>query len=169
MTHDTPGHGAEAPGPHDDPERWAPRLTRILDEQAELYRRLDELSAGQSQRIRDGKTDELIGLLAHRQTIVEEISRLNTDIEPFTRRWDELVGALPEAHRAEIRTRIDRLDALIQAINARDEADRAALEERRRGVAGEIASLGRARSAVAAYSGPQHTDRAQARFQDREG
>lgn len=155
-----------ASAPHENPDVWAPRLTRVLDRQIDLYTRIERLASRQADLVQTDRPDELLGLLAERQGLVEQITVLNHELEPFTRRWDELVRTLPEGHRDEISSRTGRLGELIAAISKRDEADRLALQSRRDQVAGEINSISARRSAIAAYA-PKAG--AGARFQDREG
>ncbi len=152
---------------HQSPSVWMPRLTRILDEQVAQYTRLAELSKAQSALVREGDADDLLRLLAERQVIVERVNALNEDLAPFTRAWSELLPKLPQADRDSLRTRLDALDGLMVAIAQADDADRAALEQRRSSVSNEINGLGQQRGAVHAYGG----DRApyQPRYQDTKG
>lgn len=156
--------------PHANPEVWAPRLVRVLDRQVELYGELEKLSSRQSDLVQGDEPDALLDLLARRQVIVEQVTHLNQQLEPFTRQWETLVERLSSAQRDTIAQRTTRLDELIGAITARDEADRRILEARRKSVAGEINGLSNKRAAVAAYGGAR-TARTPVspRFQDREG
>lgn len=152
--------------PHANPDVWAPRLTRVLDRQVDLYTQLDALSQQQSELVRTDQSDALLDLLARRQTLVQQLTDLNQQLEPFTRQWTTLVERLSSDHRKAIGQRTERLDDLIAAITERDEADRKTLESRRAAVAGEINTLTNQRAAVSAYRG---AGRSSPRFQDREG
>ena len=156
--------------PHSNPDVWAPRLTRVLDRQIDLYTQLEALSQRQSDLVRAEESDALLDLLARRQTLVEQLTELNQQLEPFTRQWTRLVERLSPAHRTSIGERTKRLDDLIGAITQRDEDDRRALESRRATVAAEINTLSNQRAAVTAYrasTGPRQAT--PPRFQDREG
>ena len=160
----TPGSG----GPHDNPDLWLPRLSRILDNQIELYRKLVVLSERQTGAIESHDTDALLTLLGQRQALVEGVTRLNEDLEPFTNRWQELSSRLPESSKTEVRERLDTLDGLVAKIAKRDEQDRAALEQRRDEVSAELKSAGQQRGAINAYADQQRQAHVP-RYQDRQG
>jgi len=162
MTHD----GAH-PDAHERPEVWGPRLVRILDRQLACARALLELARGQAGLIENERSDDLIALLAERQSRVDEIDRLAADLEPFTARWDDLAPALDSAHRAAIADRTGELERILAEVTTLDDADRQALETRRSEMADRINTVSRRRHAVAAY-GPPPGGRGP-RFQDREG
>ena len=155
--------------PHSNPDVWAPRLTRVLDRQIDLYTRLRELAERQSDLVRGDQPDALLELLAQRQVIVQQVTDLNQQLEPFTRQWSRLVDRLSLDHRRSIGERTGRLDSLIGAIAERDEGDRRTLESRRSSVAAEIHALSTKRAAVAAYRDSAGAAPGGARFQDREG
>lgn len=155
--------------PHGDPERWAPRLERVLDEQAELCARLEELGRRQGELIEAGSTDELLGVLAERQAVVGRVTELSKEIEPFGRNWDSLSAKLAGDRRAVIKEKTDRIEGLIATIAARDEADRAKLEKQRAAVGSELGKMATSRGAVAAYGRGSGPGPSGARYQDREG
>ncbi|MEM1424863.1 MAG: flagellar export chaperone FlgN, partial [Planctomycetota bacterium] len=155
-------------GPHDNPELWLPRLARILDEQIGLYRTLADLSERQSAIIASGETDDLLSLLGQRQTLVERVTALNTDLEPFTARWNELSSRLPQARKDEVRDRLDTLEGLVSKIAKRDDQDRRALEQRRDAVSTELKGDTQRRGAMNAYAASAQQAHVP-RYQDREG
>ncbi len=172
MTSDVGRDNLSGVDPHGKPEVWAPRLVRVLDRQIELYAELERLSSRQSDLVRGDEPDALLDLLARRQVLVEQVTDLNQQLEPFTREWDRLAERLSPGQRDEIGSRTRRLDELIETITGRDEADRRALESRRESVASEINALSNKRAAVAAYGGRAGgggSGGASPRFQDREG
>lgn len=163
--------GAGSPGTeglHDNPDLWLPRLGRILDEQLGLYRRLDELSQSQAGVIESGDSDALLTVLGQRQTIVERITALNADLEPFTSRWDTLSLRVPGTKKQSIRARLDELETLVGSITQRDEHDRAALEKQRAAVSSDLVGLGHQKSAHNAYVGSPRQGHVP-RYQDRQG
>lgn len=159
-----PGTG----GVHDNPDLWLPRLGRILDDQIELYRKLTALSERQTASIETGDTDALLTLLGQRQGLVERVTRLNEDLEPFTNRWQELSSRLPESSRSQVRERLDTLEELVSTIARRDERDRAVLESRRDRVSAELKTAGQQRGAINAYADQQRQAHIP-RYQDRQG
>jgi hypothetical protein len=160
----------DASSVHRDPGVWAPRLTRLLDEQLALYRRLDEMGAEQSGLIERGETDALLRLLNKRQSVIAEITRLNAEVEPFARDWERLLSSLGADVRESLSTRLREIDELVSRIADRDEADRVSLEKRREVVSKDLGAQSRQRSAVRAYGGPASAPSgASPRFQDRKG
>ncbi|MBL0927994.1 MAG: flagellar export chaperone FlgN [Phycisphaerales bacterium] len=157
------------PTPHENPDAWVPRLSRVLDRQADLYVQLSALCDEQSAAVASGATDELLGVLSRRQVVIEQIAGLNGELAPFQGVWVEQSSALPERHREAIRERMARLDGLMSSIRARDDADRRELERRRTVVGAELNSAARAGQAAAAYGAARGAGDTAARFQDRKG
>lgn len=149
------------------PHNWAPRLSRIIVRQRDLYKQLDHLSLQQGECIAQDRTQDLLGILGHRQRIIEELGRLNEEMVPFVAQWNELSGSLPEQDRTLLRESFDEVSRLVMAIGQRDEADRRALESRKAQLGSEIGGIVNARGAVSAYAG--HGLTSGPRFQDREG
>ncbi|MFI4856053.1 MAG: flagellar export chaperone FlgN [Phycisphaerales bacterium JB065] len=160
--------GIAAPSPHEQPGVWAPRLARVLDEQCRLYEQLDELSQHQSVCVESGETELLLDVLAQRQGVVEQVTEVNGLLEPFVSRWDSLAGALDDSQRDALRTKLARLDELVERISKRDEEDRQKLEAQKGQVAKELGSAVRQKNAAAAY-GRSGGVQPGPRFQDRQG
>ena len=135
------------------PDRWVPRLQRMLERQHGLYSELDGLSRQQSGHIESGDTDALLGVLTSRQALIDQISSVNAELEPFVRSWTRLVAQVTEEQRREVEGRFAALDVVIGGIARRDDEDRARLEARRRAVSESISSANRARAAASAYGG----------------
>ncbi|GAB4550771.1 MAG: hypothetical protein Tsb0013_12640 [Phycisphaerales bacterium] len=154
--------------PYDNPDLWLPRLARILDDQIALYRSLSELSSRQSSIIETGETDALLSVLGQRQSLVERITDLNEELEPFTQRWDELSCRLSDDRKAGIRERLDALDVLVGEIARRDERDRLALERQRDAVSTELKGNAQNRGALNAYAAASRQPHVP-RYQDRKG
>lgn len=150
----------------DNPRTWVPRIARLLDRQLGLYARLDELSKSQTAHIERDETDQLLAVLSRRQSVIDDITKVNEELGPFRDRWGVLSSSLDERDRRELRERLEALETLVDSISQRDEADRQLLESRRRHVGHEMESLTRGRGAVHAY---QKDPRNAPRFQDRQG
>ncbi len=163
----TPSEHAFLPPPHDDPSRWVPRLTQILDEECRVCRQLEALGASQGALIRDGDTDSLLRVIAERQELIDRISLLSEQIEPFRRQWESLLGRVPGPQRKVLQDCVSELASLVERIGQRDDEDRAALERRRAAVSDELVGVSRSRGALAAYA--NRNAPARAHFQDRNG
>ena len=168
MPQSDPGSGTEPPQPHDRPEVWGPRLLRIIEQQLQQFRELDQLSSSQTAMIAEGRADELLSLLGSRQVVVDRITELNGELEPFLANWGALADALPETLRESIRSRRSELDDPVQTIAERDQADQKSLEQRRLGVQNELSALSRSRNAVNAYAATG-SQQQRPHYQDRQG
>lgn len=155
---------------HADAGVWLPRLTRMLDEQAELCAGLDALSVQQSRAVSGGDTDALLRVLGQRQPIVDRIGEINALLEPFRARKDALMQTLGRAQRDALMQRVGRIAALVESVRARDDQDRASLEKQRTTVTDELATLTRGRGAASAYaSAAGGLSGSGAAFTDRQG
>jgi hypothetical protein len=143
------------------------RLAELLERQETLFLRLDALSKRQSRLVQEERTDELLGVLGERQSVVDALEETSRAVEPFRARWDEVMSRARPEQRTRVRGQIERLAELAAAIAARDDADRHEIERRRDRLAGDLAGVGRTRGAVSAYGAPR--GRPAARFQDTEG
>lgn len=154
--------------PSDDPAGWLPALESILDEQDRSTTELETLSERQAGLVERSETDELLTLLGRRQRLLDAALGSAHRLEPFVRRWDEFMGALPQERRGEIIGRVRAIQDRIDRIGARDERDRADLARQRQTITAELAGVGNSRGALAAYANPgQRTPNP--RFQDRNG
>lgn len=143
------------------------RVAELLDRQETLFLRLDALSRLQSRHVRDEETDELLRVLAERQSVVDSLDETSRELEPYRVRWERVLDAARPDQRGRLARQVERLAELAAEIAARDDADRRAIERRRDSLAEDLAGVGRVRGAVAAYGGPRQ--RPQPKFQDREG
>jgi hypothetical protein len=142
------------------------QLEGLLRRQHELFAALDALSSQQASLIEEQRTDRLLEVLAERQVIIDSISRLNADIDPWRAQWSDFLNRLPEADRQRIRQLVDGVAILAEGIAARDDRDRSLMEMRKGALAAELGHISRGRGAIAAYgSGPAESP---PRFQDRE-
>jgi len=138
-------------GSLEHPDRWLPRLRRVLDAQHALYAELDGLSRLQAGLIESGDTSGLINLLSSRQVLIDQIATLNADLDPFVRSWARLLAQVLPDQRTELERRIASIDALIAGIARRDDDDRKNLDTRRRAASDSIGAAARARAATSAY------------------
>ena len=138
-------------------------VEQLLERQQELFTRLDAMSARQSQLIEGDQTDQLLELLASRQSLVDQIAQTSSMLEPYRASWESVMSGANETGRLRIRRRLDALAGLAERVAARDESDRRTLEQRRESIAAEIVQVNRGRGAMAAYqtgaqSGPMLHD-----------
>jgi hypothetical protein len=136
----------------------------LLERQQELFSRLDDMSARQSQLIESDQTDQLLELLAGRQGVVDQIAQTSSMLEPYRASWESVMSGADDQSRIRIRRRLDALAGLAERVATRDETDRRTLEQRRESIASELVQVNRGRGAMAAYrsggeAGPMLHDR----------
>jgi len=149
-----------------DPGLLGQRLRRLLGEQKSLYEQLDALSERQRELIATDDVGGLVDILTKRETLLQSLSESSDAIAPFRARWDDVLERLSSVDREAVGRLVNELTEAARTIADRDEADRQALDARRRVVSDELKSLSRGRSAMAAYGGPAQSH---ARYQDRSG
>lgn len=149
---------------HERAAVWGPRLVRLLDRQVALYTDLSDLANTQSELIASGDATAVIGVLAKRQVIIDQIAEVNTEMTPMQTYWQERSDELADVDRESVRERTACLARLVGEIQARDDADRKSLEKQRDRVRRELDDTNRGQSAMAAYAEPRPM---QPRFQDR--
>ncbi|MFI4873004.1 MAG: flagellar export chaperone FlgN [Phycisphaerales bacterium JB061] len=141
-------------------------LVALVNEQLELYQKLDTLSVRQHDLVASEDTDGLLAVLGARQQLIEDISDSAARMAPYRARWDDHIRELKETDKETLRKGLDDLSAMMAAIAERDESDRVAMESRRDRVKEQISGVKRGSAAVTAYGGP--TNSRGPRFQDRE-
>lgn len=111
-------------------QRDARRLTELLAQQRDVYQRLRELAMSQSKAIEDDQPESLLRILADRQRLINELTRVNELLEPFRSRWDQLREALEPTQRLEVSELVDQVQQLLGQILDCDKQDSDLLRER---------------------------------------
>ncbi|MEX0885455.1 MAG: hypothetical protein WD009_03355 [Phycisphaeraceae bacterium] len=135
--------------------------------QRDLYRQLQSLGGRQAELIEQGHTEQLLEVLAQRQRYVQRLAAVNAELAVDRERWPELATTLPADERQRINNLLEEVEALLAAIIAQDDRDRAQLALARDEVAGQMRQAAHAGRAVSAYS--QATGSVAARFTDGKG
>lgn len=126
-------------------------LVSLLEKQRALYGRLCELSRDQAQLIETAQTEPLLELLGHRQKLIDEVTVVNADLEPYRRRWAELWADLGAADRGRVGALVRAVEDSLAEILKRDEEDRKALQTAKAKVSEQIKAVSHAGAAVNAY------------------
>ena len=144
------------------------RLEAVLDEQHELYSRLDELSAQQAGLIEADQTDDLLRLLTERGGVIARLERSNDEMRDLQTAIDA-PGVIPDDSREALRRRVETVQVIAARVAERDAADERALAERRDALSGKLRGNTQGRAALSAYGrgAAGHASPAGARFQDR--
>jgi hypothetical protein len=110
---------------------WAIGLIDLLHQQRAIYQHLHDLSDRQSQLVAAGNAEPLLSLLAQRQRLIDDLTQLNGQIEPYKQNWPALWAHLDGSSRQAIQSLIDEVQRLLQLIVQQDEHDRQALASQR--------------------------------------
>lgn len=147
---------------------WAGDLIALLEQQRDIYRRLDELSQSQSELVASGEAEPLLDVLAQRQSLIDELTRVNGRLDPYKQQWPTLFNQLDDASQQRIRALIDEVQKLLDRIIEQDEKDRQALSAQRDRAGDSMRQLSAGSAVNQAYGrhagGTDHS-----RFTDQQG
>ncbi|MCG8648769.1 MAG: hypothetical protein MI861_02990 [Pirellulales bacterium] len=125
----------------------------LLERQRGLYRELKSLSDQQDALIAQGATEQLLSLLAQRQKLVDGLGQVSASIAPYRSRIAEIADRAEGDLGPRMRSMVEEVRGLLEAIIERDEKGKADLSTARDKVAGQIRQAAGAASAAGAYSG----------------
>lgn len=128
-----------------------PVLIALLDRQRALYELLCAMSREQSQLIETAQTESLLSHLAQRQKLIDEVTAVNAELDPYRRRWAEIWADLNPADRERVGGLVRGVETLLASILKRDDEDRKALQSAKARVAEQMRSVSNAGVAVNAY------------------
>ncbi|MCE9592225.1 MAG: flagellar protein FlgN [Planctomycetes bacterium] len=128
-----------------------PALIALLEKQRALYDQLNAMGREQSQLIETAQTESLLSVLAQRQKLIDEVTTVNADLDPYRRRWSEIWADLNPADRRRVGDLVRAVESALATILKRDEEDRKALQSARAKVSEQIKAVSHAGAAVNAY------------------
>ena len=131
-------------------------ILAALHEQVECYRRLAKLAEIQHDYVQQGRTEQLLEVLGHRQEVLEQVADCERVVGPAKRQWGDYVGSLPAESRAEAETLLAETRSLLEQITTADRNDALVLQQRKLSLGAEIGKATAARQvnrnyAAAAY------------------
>lgn len=124
---------------------------RLLTEQRGLYQRVQETGGRQAELIENGDTQGLLAVLSERQKLIETLGQLNQRLIPHREVWSRTVEKAEPDLRRRVKGLIDETQELLDAILARDEADRKNLQSRFKRLGEQLHENHNAGRAVSAY------------------
>ncbi len=142
-------------------------LIELLEQQRALFAQFHTFSRQQARLVADGQTEPLLTVLALRQKLIDQLSALNNELEPYRASWEQLYASLNEHDRQRVGELLSDTQSLLQRIVEQDERDRGKLEQWQSKVGHELKRIGDAGNALQAYGTRQVNP--QARFTDRQG
>jgi len=127
------------------------QLMALLTQQRDLYQRLRELSNKQRSMISGDRPEMLLNILRDRQDLVTSLAKLNDELAPFRRSWDEMYASLPEDQRKQASGLLQEINGLLRVILSTDQEDGALLTARKQTAAGNLAGISGGKAANTAY------------------
>jgi hypothetical protein len=113
-------------------------LVRALSGQRGLYVEILDLARKQSQFVASGETEELMGVLAERSRLIDQVAPLDRELPPFKGRWQEVLDGLAPADRATVAGLLKEVQQLLADILAQDEMDKASLQKQKTDVGSQL-------------------------------
>jgi len=102
-------------------------LVRALSAQKRLYTELLALAKTQSGYVATGESEALMTVLAARNRLIDQVTPLDRELQPFKGRWQEVLDGLPANDREVVAGLLKDVQQLLGDILAQDEADKASL------------------------------------------
>ncbi len=153
------------------PDQCAEQLARLLTAQTGVCRQILEQSKQQQTLVEQGREDELLVLLAEKQTLIDRHQSLASQTAPFRKQWEE--GARETAGgeaRARVETAWNALGETMGEIVRLEDASRAFLEGQKGKVSLDIGNLQRGKALNKAYGGAAaYRPPAAPRYSDKQG
>ena len=126
----------------------ADKVIETLQRHLYIHKQLLELSRQQRDLITADDPQPLLALLADRQLLVDELTKLNRVLVPLQSRWREYREQLSAGVGERIDALLRETTETLQLIIAADQQDAGLLAVRKAGVAGEMATLDQGRQAL---------------------
>lgn len=102
----------------------------LLARQRDLYRSLKALAQRQRALITAGRQEELLGVLAERQKVVEQLTALNDEVKTLRERWGRVYWSLNASERNRADAMVQEVQQTLAEILAADEHDARLLSAR---------------------------------------
>lgn len=128
-------------------------VATVLREQVKLYGLLVRLCAVQHAHVEAGDTDALVTLLDKRNAIMARLLLLEAQVKPAKQEWPRLKTEWPADGAREVEALFGEARALLAQINAADTDDALVLQQRKIGVARQLAGAAGAARGLRGYAG----------------
>ncbi|NOG53600.1 MAG: hypothetical protein HND57_04620 [Planctomycetes bacterium] len=135
----------------DLPLEWETELNRLLDRQRDVCKRLESCSTRQRQLLAADKGDQLVELLAERQTLIDQLLQIATSLEPFREAWSDLWQAMSPERRQQLTALIDDVQGAVDRIIASDQEDQDTLRQAKDRVERELNAVATGQTAHRNY------------------
>jgi hypothetical protein len=138
--------------PADSIDAGVDAMVGLLTEQRGLYERLAALSDSQRELITGQRTEQLLTVLAERQTVLADLERLAARIRPFQAEWPRLRARLSADRVQGVEVLLTDIQRLLGGILQKDRDDAQLLAARKQTTAAAVTTCGTGKRADAAYN-----------------
>lgn len=125
----------------------------LLEQQAELYVKLESLASKQRLLVTREETEALLQLLEDRQKLARKLVAIESELTPIRRNWSSYQRELSESDRAEAQRLFGETVRRLERVMEADGQDARMLEARKQMSARLLRSGRSTGAALAAYSG----------------
>ncbi|WP_428939504.1 hypothetical protein [Fontivita pretiosa] len=127
-------------------------IVQALEDQVGCYRRLAKLAELQHSHVQQNQTEALLDVLRSRQTLLEQITALESLIAPAKREWSSFVLRMDSAGRARAESLLAETRRLLEQITAADQQDALILQQRKLNLGRQINQAAAARQVNRSYA-----------------
>lgn len=128
------------------------RLAALITAKSQVAELLVRLAERQLELATGGQTQALLKLLAAKQSVLDQLHRLEREIDPFRAQDPELRRWRSPAHRAACQQQVEHAGARLAAAMALEKQGEAMLLRRRDAAATELSAAQSAADARSAYA-----------------
>jgi hypothetical protein len=102
-----------------------------LEDQVGCYRRLAKLTELQHMHVQQSQTEALLDVLKSRQTVLDEITRLEVVVGPAKRDWTNYIVHFDDGERTKAESLLSETRRLLEVITTADRNDALVLQQRK--------------------------------------
>ena len=126
----------------------------LLREQASLYAKLESMATRQRSLVTEDDVGPLLGLLADRQRLSDQLTKLSTRLTPVRREWETYRRCLSPTQQDEADRLLSDAGGRLRRIIESDEQDARVLSGRKQAVATALQATHSTSQALQAYRTP---------------
>lgn len=138
---------------HTTPPTTPQGLVELLRQQRDLYRQLQSLSQRQRALISGDRPELLLNILQDRQALISSLAKVNEQLSPYRRDWQNIYQSLPDGLRATVSQLLEEINGMLRLILRADQEDQALLSARKQVVAESLGTVSGGQAANSAYAG----------------
>lgn len=137
----------------------ASAVISALEQQLGCYQRLVKLVDVQRAHVEHGDAEALLTVLARRQGVLDELSKLESTVAPVRRSWASFVQTQPDSTRQKVESLMSSARTLLEQITRADQDDVMLLQQRKINVGKQIKAATESRQVNRAYAASAYAKR----------